>query len=170
MKIKMYFSFFLNSNSGLSIQRMRGPPPLLRGGFPPQQQQQMQNQRGRVTLSPVQRQQQQRQLQQQLAIQRQQQQQIQQQQNIMRGTRPPMLGRGGGGGSMALQIAGMKRPLPQGRLIGELPAKQPRLTPAANMALQPGLIIAARMCRLCGLNGPYNFMLKDKPEVVEALR
>ena len=157
---------------------MRGPPPLVRGGLPPlqqqQQQQQMQHQqqhhpRGRVTLSPVQRQQHHRQLQQQLVMQRQQLQQQQQQQNIMRVQRPPMLGRGGGAG-MTLQIAGMKRPLQQGRMVGELPIKQPRLSAAPNMALQPGLIVAARLCRLCGLNGPYNFMLKDKPEILEALR
>lgn len=153
-----------NMPPGLSIQRMRGPPPLMRGGLLPQQ-------RGRLGL------QQQRQLQQQQMQQQQQQIQLQlhqhlamqQRQQQVRGGRQGMPGRGGG---MPLQMAGLKRPMP-GRPMGVLPPKQPRLAPVPSSSSQAAqmndLLIGTRLCRLCGQAGPYNYLLKDKPESVEAI-
>ena len=94
---------------------------------------------------------------------------MQQRQQQVRGGRQGMPGRGGG---MPLQMAGLKRPMP-GRPMGVLPPKQPRLAPAPSSSSQAAqmndLLIGTRLCRLCGQAGPYNYLLKDKPEAVEAI-
>ena len=138
----------------------------MRGGLP--QQQQHQQLQGRI---PTQRQLQQQMYQQQQMVRKQQLALQQRHQLGLMRPRPGMPGRVGTMG--ALQMSGMKRPLQHGGIMG-VPNKQPRLagsvSQGSSQALQPGLIIAARLCRLCGHSGPYNFYLKDKPETADAVK
>ena len=142
---------------GLSVQRMRGPPPLLRAGLPRLSPQQLQLQQ-RGLLTPQQQQQrllQQRQhhLQMQLAQQRQQQQQQQLAQRA---------------GGLSLHLAGAKRPVP---MLSDLPSKMARTSPRTTPLLsQEGLVPSSRLCRVCSKSNPFNFLLRDKPEVLENLK